>query len=96
VATPYSYGGVTEQYFLPGYVGSETTPSYYTFDMRFKYNLDLSFGKVELFLDAFNILNKQSSTNVQKLLAGDGIYAYQQANAWIAPRRAYVGARFSF
>lgn len=96
MASPYEYGGVTDSYFLPGYVGSETTPDYYTFDMRFKYDYELAFGNVELFLDVFNVLNQQFPTNVEKQLAGSGQYNYQQANAWVAPRRAYLGARFSF
>lgn len=96
MAAPYSYGGVTDSYFLPGGVGSETGPDYYTFDMRFKYDLELAFGEVELFLDVFNVLNQQFKTSVEKRLAGSGQYAYQQADAWVAPRRAYLGARFSF
>ncbi len=96
MAAAYYYGGVRDTYFLPGYVGSEEGPDYYTFDMRFKYDLELAFGEVELFLDVFNVLNQQFKTSVEKQLAGSGQYAYQQANAWVAPRRAYLGARFSF
>ncbi|HPN06661.1 MAG TPA: TonB-dependent receptor [Hyphomonadaceae bacterium] len=96
MSTAYTYGGVTDTYFLPGYVGSQEGPDYYTFDMRFKYDLELAFGEVELFLDIFNVLNQQFKTSVEKQLAGSGTYAYQQANAWVAPRRAYLGARFSF
>lgn len=92
----YVFNGVREHYLQPGYIGSETTPEYYTFDMRFKYDYELPFGNIELFLDLFNVLNQQFRTNEMKLLAGDGIYKYQQANAWVAPRRAYLGARFSF
>ena len=64
--------------------------------MRFKYERDLPIGKAEFFLDVFNILDQQSATSEQKLLAGDGVYGYQEANAWVAPRRAYLGVRFSF
>ena len=93
---PYEYNGVTDTYLSPGFIGSETTPSYFTLDMRFKYEHQLPIGNAEFFLDVFNILNKQSPTSVQKLLAGDGVYAYQEANDWVAPRRAYLGVRFSF
>ena len=92
----YEYGGVTDTYFLPGGVGSRTGPDYYTFDMRFKYTHELQFGEVEFFLDLFNVLNQQSATSVEKQIAGSGQYAFGQANAWVAPRRAYLGARFSF
>lgn len=96
MADPYEYGGVTDSYFIPGGVGSETSPDYYTFDMRFKYDYELPFGEVEFFLDVFNVLNQQFKTSVEKQLAGSGQYDYQEANAWVAPRRAYLGARFSF
>ncbi|RYZ11495.1 MAG: TonB-dependent receptor [Alphaproteobacteria bacterium] len=92
----YYFGGVQDTYVRPGFVGAEESPDYYTFDMRFKYDLELAFGEVELFLDVFNVLNQQFTTDVEKRLAGSGQYAYQQANAWVAPRRAYLGARFSF
>lgn len=94
----YTFGGVTDTYLQANRVGSETGPSYYELDMRFKYVADLQFvpGEVELFLDVFNVLDAQSATRVMPVLAGDGIYAYQEANAWVAPRRAYLGVRYSF
>ncbi|CAN5347638.1 hypothetical protein BH09PSE1_BH09PSE1_18450 [soil metagenome] len=89
-------GGVRDTYLLPGFVGSETTPSYYTFDARLKYVKDLPIGEAEFFLDIFNVLNRQVATDEVKLLAGSGQFLYGQANAWVAPRRAYLGVRFSF
>ena len=96
MANPYSFGGVTDTYLLPGVVGSETTPDYYTFDMRFTYEHALPIGKAEFFLDIFNVLNDQAATDVQKLTAGSGQYLFNQANAWVSPRRAYLGVRYSF
>jgi len=96
MSTGYTYAGVTDTWVLPGFVGSGENPDYYTFDMRFKYDLELAFGEVELFLDVFNVLNQQFKTQVVANRAGSGQYAYQQANQWVAPRRAYLGARFSF
>ena len=81
---------------LPGVVGGNQGPSYYTLDMRASYDWKLPFGKLELFLDVFNILDKQSPTSEMGLLAGNGTYAFGEANAWVAPRRAYLGARYSF
>jgi len=92
----YEFGGVTDTWFRPGYVGSETGPSYYTFDMRFKYEHELPVGGVELFLDVFNILNNQAATSEMSLLTGSGLYSYGEANNWVAPRRAYLGIRYSF
>ena len=95
-ADPYEFGGVTDTWYLPGYIGSETAPDYYTLDVRATYTLDMPIGKTEFFLDVFNILDEQSPTGVESRLAGSGVYDYQEANAWVAPRRAYLGVRYSF
>ncbi|MBX3477687.1 MAG: TonB-dependent receptor [Brevundimonas sp.] len=92
----YSFGGVTDTYFLPGYIGSEVHPSYYTFDVRLKYVHELPVGEAEFFLDVFNILDQQLATREMTLLAGSGQYSYGQASSWVAPRRAYLGVRYSF
>jgi hypothetical protein len=96
VLVPYTFAGVQENWLQSGFTGGETGPSYFTFDMRLKYVRDLPIGKAEFFLDIFNVLDQQSDTAEMKLLAGDGIYSFQQANAWVAPRRAYLGVRYSF
>lgn len=96
VSTAYEYGGVTANWLQPGFVGGSQTPSYYTFDMRFKYVVDLPIGETELFLDVFNVLDKQSPIDVQKLIAGDGVYRFREPNDWVEPRRAYLGVRYSF
>jgi hypothetical protein len=91
----YYYNGVCDSY-LTQQSGSASTPSYYTFDMRFAYEYDLPIGAVELFLDVFNILNNQAANNEMKLLSGSGQYDFGEANGWVAPRRAYLGVRYSF
>lgn len=94
---PYLDGGTTDTFITKNSVGSETGPSYFTLDARLKYMLKLEGGhKVEVFLDAFNILDKQSATSHQPLVAGSGAYKFGQANAWVQPRRFYLGARYSF
>lgn len=93
---PYEYGGIISDWLSAGYMGAEKAPSYYTFDVRLKYAKDLSIGKVELFLDIFNILDKQSATGAVNAVGGTGQYAFGDANAWVAPRRAYLGVRYSF
>ena len=95
-ADAYQYGGVTALWLQPGFVGASQTPSYYTFDMRFKYVVDMPIGETELFLDVFNVLDRQSPIDVQKLIAGDGVYSFREANDWVEPRRAYLGIRYSF
>ncbi len=96
VATAYASNGTTSRWLAPDTVGTNTTDSYGTFDVRVSY--DLEFGKytTELFLDIFNLLDDQAVTREQELSAGDGVYAYQQGSAWVSPRRFYLGARMSF
>ncbi len=92
----YVVGGTLSEWLTAGQTGSQTAPSYYTFDMRASYDLDLPFGQVELFLDVFNVLDKQSATSEFTDIAGNADYDYQEANNWVAPRRAYLGIRYSF
>ena len=89
--------GAVDTWILPNSIGSNTGPSYYTLDMRFKYTQKFgSSNKAELFLDVFNLLNKQSPTSEMPILAGSGAYKFGDANDWVQPRRFYVGARYSF
>jgi hypothetical protein len=92
----YWLDGVYDSWVLPGTVGSIKAPSYYTLDMRAKYVRPLSVGKIEVFLDIFNILDKQSTTQIQDLVAGSASYEYMEGINWVAPRRFYLGARYSF
>ena len=50
----------------------------------------------EFFLDIFNVLDNQAARGQQDLAAGDGVYDFGEANAWVQPRRFYFGARVSF
>ena len=93
----YENGGVVDTWITAGSIGSQTAPAYYTLDVRLKYAMKfLDRHKVELFLDVFNILDKQSPTSEMPLVAGNGVYKFGEANAWVEPRRLYVGARYSF
>ncbi|MGO4479855.1 carboxypeptidase regulatory-like domain-containing protein [Massilia sp. 2TAF26] len=94
---PYVNGGVLDSWITPGSIGAFTGPSYYTFDVRLKYQYRFAGSqKVEFFLDVFNVLNKQSATTAMPLAAGNGVYKFGEANAWNDPRRFYFGARYSF
>jgi hypothetical protein len=44
----------------------------------------------------FNVLDKQSPTAQQSLVAGSGAYKFGEATAWVEPRRIYLGARYTF
>lgn len=94
---PYLNGGVVDTFISPGAIGSLTGPSYYTLDVRLKYQYKFGASqKVEFFLDVFNILDKQSPTSRQGIVAGSGAYKFGDETAWIEPRRLYLGARYSF
>ncbi len=93
---PYEFGGVTATWLEPGNVGAVTGPSYYELDVRAKYTHDLPVGELEIFLDVFNILDNQAAIAEQDLVGGDGVYAFGEATDWVAPRRFYLGARYSF
>ncbi|WP_188827303.1 carboxypeptidase regulatory-like domain-containing protein [Massilia psychrophila] len=93
----YLNGGVIDTFISPGSVGSQTAPAYYTVDVRLKYVYKMTGSqKVEFFFDVFNLLDKQSATSEMPLVAGSGAFKFGQANAWVEPRRLYVGARYSF
>ena len=97
VGTPYEWGGYTTSWLAPGTVGSQSTPSYGTLDLRAKYTMDIRDRyQAEFFLDIFNVLDDQSTTRQQDLSGGDGVYNFGEPNAWVTPRRFYLGARFSF
>jgi hypothetical protein len=94
---PYLNGGVVDTWILPGAVGTQQAPSYYTLDLRAKYIYKFTANQqVEIFLDVFNVLDKQSPTAQQSLVAGSGAYKFGEATAWVEPRRLYLGARYTF
>jgi hypothetical protein len=93
----YVVKNTLDTWITPGVVGAETGPSYYTLDMRLKYTYKLAGSqKVELFLDLFNVLDKQSGQTAMALVAGNGVYKFGESNTFVEPRRLYVGARYSF
>lgn len=96
VGTAYEYNGTTTRWLAPGTVGTQEAPSYGSLDLRFKYQFDFGGFNNELFLDVFNVLNRQEITRVQDLYAGDGVFAFGEGNAWLEPRRFYLGVRSSF
>jgi len=96
VANQYYYEGIRSTWLRPGFAGAGTMPSYYTLDVRASYDVKVPFGEVELFLDVFNVLNKQSATSEYTNVVNSVDYDFGEANAWVAPRRAYLGVRYSF
>jgi len=89
--------GAIDTWVQEGAIGGNTTPSYGTLNGRVKYVAE--FGEstqVEFFLDVFNLLDDQAVRRKQDLLDGGDGWDYQQASAWVLPRRFYLGARMSF
>ena len=88
---------MTTRWLAENTVGSQTTPSYGTLDLRAKYTWEFGASySAEFFLDVFNVLDDQSVRRQQDLSGGDGVYDFGEANAWVEPRRFYLGARFNF
>ncbi len=96
VGTAYDSLGATTRWLAPGTVGSHTTDSYGTLDLRAKYVMEIQGFETEFFLDVFNALDDQAVTREQELAGGDGVYTFGQGNAWVSPRRFYLGARVQF
>ncbi len=96
VETAYESGGYSSSWLDLDSVGSESTPSYGTLDVRAKYVLDISGYQAEIFIDVFNLLDDQAAIGEMDLAAGDGDYAYGEPNDWVDPRSIYLGARISF
>mgnify|MGYP003640829940 CR=1 FL=1 len=93
----YDYLGFTDTWIKEGAVGSYTTPSYGTLDLRVKYSMDIAEKyKAEFFLDIFNALDDQAVVREQDLSIGDGDTEFGDALNWVLPRRFYLGAKLSF
>lgn len=95
-ADAYDFGGTTQRWVKAGSVGGYSGPAFATIDARVKYKHKFPVGEGEFFLDVFNVLNDQSATGEQDLLAGDGVYGFGDANTFNEPRRFYLGARYNF
>ena len=95
VVTAYEDKGLTTRW-LAAPMASEQAPSYYTFDVRLKYTTQVMERDLELFVDIFNAFDNQATLDEMGLIAGDGTYDFGEANAWVAPRSFYLGARLNF
>jgi len=97
VGTEYEDNGTTTRWLAPNTVGSKTSPSFGTLNARAKYVMEFGGNyTAEFFLDIFNVFDDQAVRRQQDLAGGDGVYDFGIANAWVLPRRFYLGARMSF
>jgi hypothetical protein len=96
VATPFAYGGITENWVAPGAVGDVQNPSWGQLDLRAQYVHRFGRATTEFFVDLFNINNDQAPTRTEDLAAGTGTTKFGDDIAWLNPRRAFLGARVRF
>ncbi|MGJ8688303.1 MAG: TonB-dependent receptor [Gammaproteobacteria bacterium] len=96
VGDAYDSLGATTRWLAPGTVGSHTSDSYGTLDLRAKYTMDIGGFETEFFLDIFNALDDQAVTREQELAGGDGVFAFGEGSSWVLPRRFYLGTRIQF
>lgn len=96
VATPFAFGGITDNWVAPGAIGAVHNPSWGQFDLRAQYVKKVQKLTTEFFVDIFNVLDAQSATRVEDLVAGTGSTNFGDEIAWRNPRRAFLGARVKF
>ena len=96
VENAYEFGGLTQNWIAAPF-GTEQAPSYYELDLRLKYTTNIiSDRELEVFVDIFNVLDNQATSEVMPFTAGDGIYDFAEGTSWVSPRAFYLGARVSF
>lgn len=77
-------------------MGGEQHPSWYTLDLKFRYQLGLLRGTgLDLFVDVYNVLNNQDAL-YEEIILNDRDFAFGETRAVLDPRRFQVGARFTF
>ncbi len=96
VATPFAFGGISDNWVDPTAVAAVQNPSWGQFDLRAQYILRMGKASTELFVDLFNVFNDQATTRTEDLVAGTGSTKFGDPIAYLNPRRAFLGARIKF
>lgn len=97
VATPFAFGGITDNWVAPGARGAVQNPSWGQFDLRAQYSKRMGNRFTpEFFIDIFNVFDDQAATRTEDLVAGTGGTHFGDDIAWLNPRRAFIGARVRF
>lgn len=96
VATPFVFGGISENWVDPSAVAAVENPSWGQFDLRAQYVRRMGRITTELFADIFNVMNDQAATRTEDLVAGTGSTKFGDEISWLNPRRAFLGARVKF
>lgn len=94
------YGRVLQGPFIDGFDGEPGTrkgPDFKQLDLRVKYEFVFAGRyKAEAFVDIFNFQNRQSPSALEESSNGVSGEKFGQPIGWQAPRRFYLGFRFSF
>ena len=96
MATPFAFGGISDNWVAPGAIGAVQNPSWGQFDLRAQYVRPIDKVTTEFFVDIFNLFNDQAATRTEDLVAGTGGTHFGDDIAWLNPRRAFIGARVKF
>ncbi|MBL0210993.1 MAG: TonB-dependent receptor [Holophagaceae bacterium] len=95
-----AYGRILQGPFISDFdpaPGTRVGPAYANLDMRVKYEWKFATKyKAEVFVDIFNLTNRQATTALEESSNGVSGYRFGEPIAWQAPRRFYLGARISF
>ena len=96
VATPFLFGGISDNWVDPSAVAAVQNPSWGQFDLRAQYILRMGKASTEFFVDIFNVFDDQATTRNEDLVAGTGSTKFGDGISYLNPRRAFLGARIKF
>ncbi len=95
-----AYGRILQGPFIPDFdasPGERVGPAYANLDARIKYGFTFATKfKGEVFVDIFNVTNRQAATALEESSNGVSGGRFGEAIGWQQPRRFYLGARVSF
>jgi hypothetical protein len=93
----FEFAGTVQRWIAPNTVGAIENPSWGTVDLRAQYTRRIA-GDIaaEVFMDVFNIADRQGAIRTQDLVAGLGTTAFGDPIQWVTPRRAFLGVRVKF
>jgi hypothetical protein len=93
----FTFNGTTYPWTAADSVGSIKTDSYGVLDLRASYDWKISdMFDLDLFLDIFNVLDEQSTTLTESVVAGRAGVAFGGGTQFVDPQRFYLGARVRF
>ena len=95
-AEAFTFAGIRDRWVAPDSIAAVENPSWGSFDARIQYIRTIKRITTEFFVDIFNVFDDQATVRNEDLVAGTGTSVFLQDIAWVAPRRAFFGARVRF